>query len=109
MFLIRCLGLEQDYEEYCENSSPKPPTHPTKPRSGTDAELGEHIADLPVKQGSVSSVYARNTRPQSTSGHKPLGRCFSAGLYGDDVFLVNYEKYARDDIPYVYDDRKTSM
>ena len=92
----------------------------SKPRSDTLEEMREHIAALPqhAPPCSVSGVRPRvgswsGVRPRVGSGsgsrpHISLERSISAGIYEDDVFLVNYRKFERGGMPYVYDDRKTS-
>ena len=119
MFLIRCFKLEKEYEEYMnKDSSPaqklteKDQTE-RKSRSETIDESREHIAALPSesssnphslhKVGRANSVSAFKT----TKSHHALGRSVSAGIYEDDVLLVNYHKFHRDGVPYVFDDRKT--
>lgn len=109
MFLIRCFKLEKEYEEYLNKDSsqlsPHDPKEERKPRSGTIDEMREHIAALPST--SVHNL-AQVGRSQSLSSQHPqLGRSVSAGIYEDDVFLVNYQKYGRTEMPYVFDDRKT--
>ena len=76
----------------------------TKPRSDTlDAEGEENISALP----SASLQNIAGTRNQNVVPHPQLGRSVSAGIYEDDTFLVNYQKFGRDGMPYVFDDRKT--
>ena len=127
MFLVRCFKLEKEYEEYLKkdqgnlNCQPKDrsitkSTDPvsvivTKPRSDTIDEVEEHISDLPkcvLPPG--GPPYSRsNSLGAAPSGgqHPALGRSISAGIYEDDVLLVNYQKFQRDEMPYVFDDRKT--
>ena len=119
MFLIRCLKLEKEYEDYInkDSSSTQKLTQEelpaTKPRSETIDESREHIAALPSESGSRAGSMSKIGRANSVTqynkkkGHAQLGRSVSAGIYEDDVLLVNYSKYGRDGVPFVFDDRKT--
>ena len=119
MFLIRCFKLEKEYEEYINKDSSTQKltdldTAERKPRSETIIleESREHIAALPSESTShphsLHKVGRANSVAQfKSSHHTQLGRSVSAGIYEDDVLLVNYQKFGREGMPYVFDDRKT--
>ena len=120
MFLIRCFKLEKEYEEYINRDSStqklteKDQTE-RKPRSETILEESrEHIAALPSESASHPHSLQKVGRANSvahtqfkSNHHTQLGRSVSAGIYEDDVLLVNYHKFGRDGVPYVFDGRKT--
>ena len=98
MFLIRCFRLEREYDQYIGDTSAASPPPATKPRSNTlEQESKEVLGALPCKP-------MKNNKDKT---HGVLARSVSAGIYEDDIFLVNYQKYGRDGVPYVFDDRKT--
>ena len=120
MFLIRCFKLEKEYEEYINRDSSaqkltEKDQSERRPRSETiQEESREHIAALPSESTSHPHSLHKVGRANSVahmqskkSGHAQLGRSVSAGIYEDDVLLVNYHKFGRDGVPYVFDDRKT--
>ena len=115
MFLIRCFKLEKEYDEYVqENKTSKPSkersTQPGSVSKDHSGEADETLTELRTtynNNGSHSRSFSDGGMKQ-TSSHPVLGRTVSADIYSDDVQLVNYEKYGREGVPYVFDDRKTS-
>ena len=117
MFLIRCFKLEKEYDEYINKGSPskKHPKDPlsspvfeAKPRSDTvTEEMKESVSALPDSYAAHTLTRSLSVSAHGATNHATLGRSVSAGIYEDDQFLVNYQKYGRDGVPFVFDDRKT--